>query len=849
MKRSSPLKTSSTRPHLFALGALLLVSGVLVTALNQHVGGSAIYTFVITGAFALVESRRVSLRVGREVVVHRFMEIPLCFGLVLLGPWQLLFARLAGSGLVLGFRQRRNPERICFNLGYFAVETSMTFAVKDILGSDNGRLNLFCAFLLVQTFMPLLIAAAFLVDRVGLVGSEFVRSAAVTFGISTVSALTGLVLVAAWTAWPFAMVAILPFGALFLKSWRGEIERSRKADALAALAELTAGLTASVPNDESVAEFANRLGDLANAQRVVVAVASHCYRWANDALVVIALEKPCAGDLKIADRVIMLGTDELVPYAAAPFQVGDKAGWLILGEPVVGTKFTVETASVAETVADRLGAWFSNAALIDDLRREVHEREYLAFHDPLTDLANRRRFRDAFDEVLAAPALNGALVLLALDHFSMINDSVGHQQGDTALSEIAERLRSAAPPGALVARLGGDEFAVLISSFDDRPLTNRQRLEIAGDLIRPEQFQSSAIAKRLLDAVNDPPLLLAGMSFSLTASAGIATFPFDETDPSELLRQADQALQSAKSERNAFVLYSDERHRKDHEQVTLLGELRRALDEEEIILHYQPKIDLPGGGRLSGVEALVRWMHPTRGLVFPDDFVPIAEHYDLLNDMFFYIVEKAVHQLRNWSSDGLGELSVAVNLSARNLRAPNLTRRVSRIVQSYGLDPKRLTLELTETAIMTDSDHALRTLRALCDECGVRIAVDDFGVGLSSIAYLRDLPASEVKIDKTFCVGLPGDGANEAIVRSINQLAVNLGKSVTVEGVEHEATYKFLHEIGIDQAQGYWIARPMEASALKSWAAANLDRLQVKPRAAVPSRSTADLRPSMRRVK
>ena len=308
-------------------------------------------------------------------------------------------------------------------------------------------------------------------------------------------------------------------------------------------------------------------------------------------------------------------------------------------------------------------------------------------------------------------------------------------------------------------------------------------------------------------------------------------------------------MQSAKSERNAFVFYSDERHRKDHEQVTLLGELRRALDEEEIILHYQPKIDLPGGGKLTGVEALVRWMHPTRGLVFPDDFVPIAEHYDLLNDMFFYIVEKAVHQLRNWSSDGLGELSVAVNLSARNLRAPNLTRRVSRIVQSYGLDPKRLTLELTETAIMTDSDHALRTLRSLCDECGVQIAVDDFGVGLSSIAYLRDLPASEVKIDKTFCVGLPGDGANEAIVRSINQLAVNLGKFVTVEGVEHEETYKFLHEIGIDQAQGYWIARPMEAGALNSWAAANLDRVQVKPRAIVPTRSTVDLRPSMRRVK
>ena len=846
MKRSSPLKPRSINLRVVTFGGCLLVLAATWSIAARDRGGSILNFGAVLLGFAAVESRLVSIRIGRESITHRFMEIPLCFGLALLAPWQLLLARLLGSGALTVRRQWRTPERAAFNIGYSAIETVAIAVLSSSDHSAGGRARVLIVFLIVEIFGQTLFLFAFRLGGLSVNLRDFVFGGVASLGISFVSALTGLVLVAAWSAWTLAVAAILPFAALFLKSWRGEIERSRKADALAALAELTTGLTASLPSVEAVSAFAGRLADLVNAGCVVVRLETVEYKWSNGDFAALPVE----GHAPRSSSAAASADEGRGFLCEASFVVGDdRIGMLTLSEPVVGTKFTAETASVAETVADRLGAWFSNAALIDDLRREVHEREYLAFHDPLTDLANRRRFRDAFDEVLSASTLNGALVLLALDHFSMINDSVGHQQGDAALSEIANRLRSAAPPGALVARLGGDEFAVLISSFDDRPLTNRQRLEIAGDQIRPEQFQSSAIAKRLLDAVNDPPLLLAGMSFSLTASAGIATFPFDETDPSELLRQADQALQSAKSERNAFVFYSDERHRKDHEQVTLLGELRRALDEEEIILHYQPKIDLPGGGKLTGVEALVRWMHPTRGLVFPDDFVPIAEHYDLLNDMFFYIVEKAVHQLRNWSSDGLGELSVAVNLSARNLRAPNLTRRVSRIVQSYGLDPKRLTLELTETAIMTDSDHALRTLRSLCDECGVQIAVDDFGVGLSSIAYLRDLPASEVKIDKTFCVGLPGDGANEAIVRSINQLAVNLGKFVTVEGVEHEETYKFLHEIGIDQAQGYWIARPMEAGALKSWAAANLDRLQVKPRAIVPSRSTADLRPSMRRVK
>ena len=780
-----------------------------------------------------------SLRVGREAVVHRFMEVPLCFGLVLLSPSQLLVARLLGSGGVLGWRQRKSVPRATFNLGYFAFETGAIAALGTGWFSKGGRLGTLAAVALVEVACSFIMALAVRVAGQRVAAEETLRSGAISFVISFVSTLTGLVLVAAWQQWPLAVLAILPFGALFLLSWRGEIERSRKADALAALSQLTSELTASIPCEVSIAEFSARLADLAKARRIVVCVGGTVYRRVDDETIAVEFRSSLLGTTSDGNGLVveserrLLGTELAMSARHAAFQAGSRGtGWLVLGDPVIGTEFNAETDSIVETVADRLGAWFSNAALIDDLRNEVDEREYLAFHDPLTDLANRRRFRDVFDETLDTNK-SGGLLVLALDHFSLINDSVGHQQGDEALKIVASRIRDASPNGSLVARLGGDEFAVLVPSVVERELSARQRDEFARGSIRLDQFNMSEIAADLLRAVSEPPLLLAGMSFSMTASAGISTFPADGTESSELLRQSDQALQSAKAQRNSFVLYTADRHGKDHDQVTLLGELRRALENDEIILHYQPKIDLPNGGQLVGVEALVRWNHPTRGLVYPDAFIPVAEHYDLLNDMFFYVVERSLLQLRQWANERLPTLGVAVNLSARNLRAPNLTRRVSRLVESYSIEPGRLTLELTETALMVDADHAMKTLRSLRDECGVEIAVDDFGVGLSSIAYLRDLPASEVKIDKTFCEGLPGDQANEAIVRAIHQLSTRLGKKVCVEGVETQATYEFFRRVGVDRVQGYWIARPMEADALGDWWLQNQSRLRSRPRAIV----------------
>ena len=835
MNGSSVLKTQSIPIRLVLFGSILFLVGLSAVASVQTPNGSLICVVAVASGFAVVDLRSVSLRVGREALVFRFMEVPLCFGLALLAPWQLVAARLIGSGGVLIWRQRRMIARATFNLGYFAFETGAMGVLTAGPFAQAGRSGTLASMAIVGAACSLIMAVAVRFSGVRVPATDSMRSGAIAFAISLVSLLTGLVLVAAWQQWPLAVIAIVPFGALFLRSWRGEIERSRKADALAVLSTLTAELTASMPSEASIGELSSRMATMAKARRVVIFVDGTIYRSLDDQTIAfkdevsVLCSETDPNHLSAESLRLLLGTDVPMATRSTAFQSGSRGtGWLVLAEPVIGTVFNAETDSLVETVADRIGAWFANAALIDDLRTEVDEREYLAFHDPLTDLANRRRFRDSFDEVLSS-STSGGLLLLALDHFSLINDSVGHQQGDEALTVLARRIRDASPVGSLVARLGGDEFAVLVPSLESRLLTSTQRADFRDSAVRLEQFHMSEIADDLLRAVSDPPLVLAGMSFSMTASVGIATFPVDGNEPSELLREADQALQSAKAQRNGFVLYNAERHGKDHSQVTLLGELRRALQEDEIILHYQPKIDLPAGGQLVGVEALVRWNHPTRGLVFPDEFIPVAEHYDLLNDMFFYVVERSLNQSRQWSSDGLPPLGVAVNLSARNLRAPNLTRRISRLIEAYGIEPGRLTLELTETALMADADLAMKTLRSLRDDCGVEIAVDDFGVGLSSIAYLRDLPASEVKIDKTFCEGLPGDQANEAIVRAIHQLATRLDKKVCVEGIETEATYEFFRHVGVDRVQGYWIARPMEPNGLATWWEQNQSRLGKRP--------------------
>jgi diguanylate cyclase (GGDEF)-like protein len=432
-----------------------------------------------------------------------------------------------------------------------------------------------------------------------------------------------------------------------------------------------------------------------------------------------------------------------------------------------------------------------------------------ATHDALTGLPNRTRFRQLVDHAIASADGSGrfAVMLLDLNRFKEINDTLGHHYGDLLLRETAARLREALRDSDVVARLGGDEFAVLVH----------------GDA--PE-----AVAERLSAALR-PAVELDGFLLEVDASVGTAHYPGDGTDLETLLRRADVAMYTAKHRHLGHMPYSSEIDEYDPARLALVADLRRALDADELILHYQPKLDLHRQA-VGAVEALVRWQHPRLGLLQPDAFVEMAEHTGLIKPLTHYVLTHALRQCAAWRADGL-ELQVAVNVSPRSLLDRALPATVAAALQETGLSAAQLKLEITETAIMADPAAALQVLEQLA-AMGVALSIDDFGTGYSSLAYLRRLPVEEVKIDRSFVQNMAREDGDRVIVRSTIDLAGNLGLTVVAEGVEDRETLEQLTRLGCDQAQGYFISRPLPPAELSAW----LTERPAPPR----PRSTAPLR-------
>jgi diguanylate cyclase (GGDEF)-like protein len=422
------------------------------------------------------------------------------------------------------------------------------------------------------------------------------------------------------------------------------------------------------------------------------------------------------------------------------------------------------------------------------------ESAFQAMHDALTGLPNRARFRRRVDEAIAAAGGAGrfAVMLLDLNRFKEINDTLGHHYGDLLLQTAASRLREALREGDVVARLGGDEFAVLLHG--EAP---------------------DAAAERLGAALR-PAVELDGFLLELDASIGTARYPDDGVDLDTLLRRADVAMYAAKGRHLGHVAYSSGIDEYDPARLALVADLRRGLEAEELVLHYQPKLDLRHR-HVGGVEALVRWRHPRLGLLQPGAFVEMAEHTGLIKPLTHYVLRHALRQCAAWRADGV-ELQVAVNVSPRSLLDRDLAETVAAALQDTGLDAAQLKLEITETAIMVDPDAALRVLNQLAT-MGVALSVDDFGTGYSSLAYLRRLPVGEVKIDRSFVRDMTREDGDLAIVRSTIDLAANLGLTVVAEGVEDGDALEQLTRLGCDEAQGYFIARPAPAAEVAAWLA------------------------------
>jgi diguanylate cyclase (GGDEF)-like protein len=429
-------------------------------------------------------------------------------------------------------------------------------------------------------------------------------------------------------------------------------------------------------------------------------------------------------------------------------------------------------------------------------RREAEQRiRDMAYCDQLTSLPNRACFREQLDTLLCSHAHDGAPVAvigLRVDNLQEVNNTVGHQTGERMLCELSGRLREAAA-GRLLARIGSDQFAVAVGDGD---------VEVA-----------LATARDLMRAVA-APVRIDAIELDASCSAGIALFPGHGDTTDLLLRRADVALVQAAEGASGIALYDRGRDPYQPERLALIGELRRAIEAGQLTLHYQPKVEM-SSGRLTGVEALVRWEHPRLGKLSPDRFIPLAEQSGSINPLTRWVLREAMRQAYAWQRVGL-DVGIAVNLSARNLQNAELTDQLGRMLSSSGMPADRLLLEVTESAIMTDEPRVQESLMRL-DAQGVEIAIDDFGTGYSSFANLRRLPVSEIKIDKSFVSSATTSGEDRMIVASIVELGHNLGLNVVAEGVENDATWDMLAGIACDVAQGYYLSRPLPAADLLDW--------------------------------
>ncbi|HEX5307952.1 MAG TPA: EAL domain-containing protein [Solirubrobacteraceae bacterium] len=437
------------------------------------------------------------------------------------------------------------------------------------------------------------------------------------------------------------------------------------------------------------------------------------------------------------------------------------------------------------------------AAASRQLRRQALENDRLARYDQLTGLPNRTLFSETLAGALRERAAGGgdtAVLLLDLDGFKQINDLLGHSAGDTVLIEVARRLRARLDKEITLARLGNDEFALLVP----RVQGHTGALEGAAEV----------------RAILEQPLTFDGAAVNVEASIGIAIAPEHAEDAETLMRRADLALEHACSYRSVVEVYSAESDRFEAARLKLLGQVRPALERRELILHYQPQIDLSSGA-VKGVEALLRWQHPRRGMLAPLEFMPVIEQTALIGAVTRYVIDEALRQQALWRAEGF-ELEVAVNISAHNLHDPGLPAQVESLLQAHSAPPRELTIEVTESAAMADTDraeHVLNTLRGL----GVGLSIDDFGSGHASIAYLARLPATELKIDRSLITRMCESARDRAIVQSTIDLARHLDLSVVAEGIETEEVAAHLAAIGCDVGQGYGISRPLPADELTRW--------------------------------
>jgi diguanylate cyclase (GGDEF)-like protein len=793
---------------------------------------------VLAVVFALTVVFPVHFELRREAHSVTLLEIPLVLGLHLTGPIGLVLARLVGTTAAIVFHSRQRGLKLAFNLGLAFFETCVAVVVFDGLlgGREHGGLGrlvaTFVTVLVTDVLSATLVSAAIALREGAVAWSEVAQ----TLVAGTVAALgntsLGLVGASMLVNDPQTASLLLVIAGILVLAYRAYTALRQQHENLELLHQFTREVGRSDQPGSVMSAILGQTRGLLRAERAEITrlaangqVTVRTSLGPGDTLETVAVHEPDPA-FEALRRTAFEGTGILFNRLADDDPIGltlqargfadamlaplrdatGTVGALLVGNRLGDvSRFGTADLKLLQTLANQASVALEKSQLFDSLRREAAEREHQALHDTLTGLANRTLFAERVRDAVGTPEApkRAAVVLIDLDRFKEINDTLGHHVGDLVLREVGIRLQRSLPADHVIARLGGDEFAILAPGVADHH---------AGPGL-PDDHAALELARQIHKLLQRP-LNLEGLDLEVAGSIGIALSPEHGVEPGLLLQRADVAMYAAKAAHTGIELYAPERDHYSPRQLALVGALRSALEWHELTLYYQPKAELPSG-RILGVEALLRWKHPTYGFVPPDEFIPIAESTGLIRPLGLYVLETALRQTRAWWDEGL-RLEMAVNLSVRNLLDPELVATVTRLLAEQDLPPALLTVEITEGQVMDDPDRTIAVLTEL-SAIGVHLSIDDFGTGYSSLAYVKRLPVNEVKIDKSFITHLATDPADEAIVRSTVELARHLGLRLVAEGVEDRQTWDRLAAIGCDIAQGYYLGRPMPAADLVTW--------------------------------
>ncbi len=762
------------------------------------------WTAVVIGVFFLIGERlMLHVEYRREALTVTLTEVPTALALVFLDLPTALAVRVGISALLFIVVQRQQAVKAFYNLGLQMCSLGVGFAIFHAAvdgqrWTEERFLWLFVAVSVVTVIDSLLVIVA-----ISVMEGHFLSKLSDELRGGTprvlLSAVTGTIAAALALAWPLvAFTLLLPI----LGVWsllRTNARTAQRLRDLEQLQELNASLGESLHRSEIAAVAVGQIKRLLRAERVAVVLfdmgdlGSHIassgdlmndlpqtgdeIRWLPYIEGPAALVEPAelaASGIAIAS----LPGNVLV----APIRDGSHAVGLLVVADRTGAAEAFDESDLlrVEAIVDRVGLALRNAMLLERI-------EYEAWHDALTDLPNRTMFERRLDEALDGgdPSGRVGMLMLGVDRFGEVNSTLGHQVGDRVLVELVARIRATVAPGTLLARLAGDEFGILLIDTDEKGLMET--------------------ARRVLGAA-ERRLSIGDFEVVVTLSVGAALCPDATSNAALMLRRSDMAMHLAKANHSGAELYRGELDQRTPDRLSMLGDLKLALEHGNLDVHFQPKVDL-STGRIVGAEALVRWNHPQRGFVPPIEFVQLAENTGLITSLTDQVLRKSISTIRLLNDLGF-HLDVSLNLSTIDLLDDLLAGRVERILADNGVPPDQLTLEITETALLSDSARTLQTAEAL-RRLGAHLSIDDFGTGYSSFSYLRVLPVSELKVDRSFVTNLLEDERDEVIVRSTIDLGHNLGLRVVAEGVEDMATLDRLRLLGCDLVQGYGIAKPM----------------------------------------